>query len=172
LSAIFSTCGTWRYRLDRDCGLLGSLVYAYFGVNCSKAGSEKNDQTVGKWIGFTTRNDGHRLIVGNPFTYVATDVRDLAGAADPIGPENDRYLAEIIAEADVLVPCWGNRNKLPPRLRPRLDWLRDLIFAAGKPVKILGLTASGDPKHPLMLGYDTPLVEWTRARQLTETPDA
>jgi hypothetical protein len=26
----------------------------------------------------------------------------------------------------------------------------------------LGLTKSGDPKHPQMLGYNTPLTEWSR----------
>jgi hypothetical protein len=28
-------------------------------------------------------------------------------------------------------------------------------------VRHFGLTTSGDPKHPLMLGYNTPLVNWT-----------
>ena len=161
MGAIFSPCGLYRYRLDRQCGLLGRLVFAYFGVNCSTAGPVENDQTVAKWIGFTERNRGYRFVVGNPFAYVSKDVRALAKAVDPIGPENDRYLAGIIAEADILVPCWGNRNKLPRALRPRLDVLRDMIFAAGKPVRIWGLTASGDPIHPLMLGYDTPLMDWS-----------
>lgn len=162
MSAVFSPCGHYRLRLDRECSLIGRLVFAYFGVNCSTAGAQANDPTVNKWTGFTIRNDGRRFIVGNPFAYIATDVRELAAAADPVGPDNDRYLAEIIAEADVLVPCWGSRTKLPQALRPRLDWLRDMIFAAGKPVKIFGLTQSGDPTHPLMLSYSTPLVEWAR----------
>ena len=161
MSAIFSPCRSFRYRLDRDVNPLGELVYAFFGVNCSTADEYKPDHTVTKWIGFTQRNRGKRLIVGNPFAFVSTDVRGLATAADPIGPENDRYIAEIIAEADVLVPCWGRRSKLPRQLRPRLDTLRHMIFASGKPVRIFGLTKSGDPTHPLTLGYSTPLVEWT-----------
>ena len=32
--------------------------------------------------------------------------------------------------------------------------------ASGKPLLCFGLTKSRDPKHPLMLGYDTPLIEW------------
>ena len=78
---------------------------------------------------------------------------------DGVGPQWVR-LAEIIAEADILVPCWGDRNKVPPHLRHHFDALKRLIFASGKPVKIFGLTAGGDPKHPLMLGYDTQLVDW------------
>lgn len=158
-SAVFSPCGTWRYRLDRDVAFSG-LVFAYFGVNGATAGEDDDDQTSMKWKGFTLRNNGQRYIAGNPFAFCATDVRELAKAVDPVGPENARYLAEIVAEADILVPCWGNRSKVPPRLRHHFDALLGLLRASGKPIKTFGFTASGDPKHPLMLGYDTPLVDW------------
>jgi hypothetical protein len=165
-SATFSECGTWRYRLDRIIDMFGGPVFGYFGVNGATATADKNDHTVTKWDGFTVRFGGSRLIVGNPYAFCATDVRELASAADPIGPENDRYLREIIAEADILVPCWGNRSKVPPRLRSRFDDLADMIFAAGKPVKVFGFTKSGDPLHPLMLGYDTPLIDWVGRRAI------
>lgn len=160
-SAVMDEDEIYRWRLDREVQATGS-VFAYFGVNGSTAGPVENDQTVLKWIGFTLRNEGRRFIAGNPFGLRARDVRELATADDPVGPDNARHLAEIIAEADVLIPCWGNRLKVPKHLRWHFDRLRDQIFAAGKPVKVFGLTKSGDPKHPLMLGYDTPLIDWTR----------
>lgn len=158
-SAVISPCGTWRYRLDREVQPSG-VVFAYFGVNGSTATGDEEDQTTRKWFGFTLRNGGSRYIAANPFAYRATDVRELACAVDPVGPDNARYLAEIIAEADVLVPCWGSRAKLPPRLRAHLDRLLRQLRASGKPVKTFGLTASGDPKHPLMLGYATALIDF------------
>lgn len=159
MGAIISPCGTWRYRLDRSIFVPGP-VFAYFGVNGSTATATENDQTVNKWTGFTARNGGSRFIVGNPFAYRAKDVRELARVPDPIGPENDKYLAEIIAEADVVVPCWGNRAKVPMQLRYRFDDLLARLVASGKPIRVFGLTKSGDPTHPLMLGYDTPLLDW------------
>jgi hypothetical protein len=162
MSAVISPCGTWRYSLGRIVAESGP-VFAYFGVNGSTATADENDQTVNKWIGFTERNGGSRFLAGNPFAFRATDVGELATAPDPVGPENAAYLASIIAQADILVPCWGSRTKLPRALRFRLDLLRDRIFAAGKPVKVFGFTKSGDPKHPLMLGYDTPLIDWIAA---------
>nr|UBL09545.1 Phage protein [Enterobacter cloacae] len=48
-----------------------------------------------------------RFIVGNAFAFRATDVRELATAVDPVGPENEIHLERIIRDADVLVPCWG-----------------------------------------------------------------
>ena len=161
-SAVFSPCGKYRYSLERTVQEHG-IVIAYYGVNGSTAGAIENDQTVMKWIGFTQRNGGRKLIVGNAFGYRSKDVKMLATVDDPIGPENAAHLQAIIGEADIHVPCWGNRGKVPERLRDRFDELEHLLRASGKPVKIFGLTASGDPKHPLMLAYDTPLIDWVRA---------
>lgn len=158
MSAIFSPCGTFRYRLEREVQP-GGIVYAYFGVNGSTAGTVENDQTVRKWIGFTFRNGGQRFIVGNAFAFCSKDVRALVRAADPIGPDNDAHLAKIIQDADQLVPCWGSRDKLPSPLHSRLDWLSRLLLDSGKPIKGFGLTKSGDPLHPQMLGYSTPLID-------------
>ncbi len=58
------------------------------------------------------------------------------------------------------MPCWGNRSKLPPGKRGCPAVLLHVLLKSGKPVQTFGLTASGDPKHPLMLGYDTPLIDW------------
>lgn len=162
MSAIFSECGLFRYRLERD-GLPRGIVYGYLGVNGSTAGKVKNDHTVTKWHGFTLLNKGSRMIVGNLFAYCATDVRELAKAVDPIGPDNDAHLASIIKDADVLVPSWGPRAKVPKALRYRYDEVEAMLVASGKPMKCFGLSKSGDPLHPLMLAYTTPLVEWSRA---------
>lgn len=160
MSAVMSDCLTWRYRLEREIDDRGP-VFAYFGVNGSTATADENDHTVNKWIGFTRINGGRKFIVGNPFAYRATDVRELSRAADPVGPDNAMHLTQIIADADVLIPCWGNQSKVPKHLRTHIRALKRQIFAAGKPVRIFGLTKSGDPLHPLMLGYSTPLTMWS-----------
>ncbi|MGF8375398.1 DUF1643 domain-containing protein, partial [Klebsiella pneumoniae] len=90
----------------------------------------------------------------------AAVVRELATAVDPVGPENEIHLERIIRDADVLVPCWGSRTKLPKSLHVHLDRLLEQLVASGKPVLAFGVTGSGDPKHPLMLGYSTKLVPW------------
>lgn len=161
-SAVVSPCGLYRYRLDReDFDAPGKLSFGFFGVNPSTADGKKEDQTSLKWMEFTRRNDGCRYTAGNALPWIATNVRELAQANNPYG-ENDRYLDEIIGCCDVLVPCWGDRGKLPRQLQHYLWRLRDRIFASGKPVKVFGFTKSGDPKHPLMLGYATALIDWER----------
>lgn len=141
---VVSPCGLYRYRLER--------------LMAEKP--EGEDQTTMKWRGFTARNGGERFIVGNPFAYSATSPKELATVADPVGPDNHIHLKQIIAESDILIPCWGNRAKVPKKLWPHFYALMGLLTASGKPLKCFGLTASGDPMHPLMLGYDTQLQEW------------
>jgi hypothetical protein len=157
LTAIISDCGLYRYRLEREVQMDGP-TYAYFGINPSTADASIDDATVRKWIGFTKVLGGRRFIVGNVFAYRATDVRELAKASNPGGLENIPHLLRIAADADVLVPCWGNRDKVPRELRRRLDDVLAMLHATEKPVLHFGLTSSGDPKHPLMLGYSTPLT--------------
>ncbi len=158
MSAIISTCGHYRYRLERDVGMVGTVI-AFFGVNPSTAEARLDDPTVRKWIGFAKLLVARRFIVGNAFALRTTNVKALASAADPVGPENDQHLQEIIDEAELLVPCWGASAKLPAALRPRLPALLERLLDSGKPVRCFGLTAAGDPLHPLFLPYDTPLVD-------------
>lgn len=165
MSAVISECGLYRYRLDRDCeGLVPAeydedgKVFAYFGINPSTADATIDDPTVRKWIGFTQRNGGKRFIVGNVFSFRATDVKLVGKVPFPQGPQHFTHLTQIIAEADVLVPCWGGRDKVPKHLRQHLDQLLDWLHRSGKPVLHFGTTDGGDPKHPLFLPYTTPLL--------------
>ena len=163
-SAILSPCRTYRYRLDRTVGMTGP-VFAFFGINPSTADEVKPDSTVRKWEGFTKTWGGSRFIAGNVWPLRSTDVRVLADAPrwKDIERENWTHLRQIVAEADVLVPCWGDRAKVPRVMHNELDDLLGLLRRTNKPVMHFGLTKGGDPKHPLMLGYDTPLVPWADA---------
>lgn len=159
MSAVISDCGKYRYRLDRAVSD-SDPVFAFFGVNPSTADASDDDATVRKWRGFVDRWGGSRFIVGNAFAYRSTDVRQLASVEDPFGALVGEYITNIINEADILVPCWGNTSKVPPSLRYAFGELMDVLLSSGKPVKCFGLTASGDPRHPLMLGYSTSLVDY------------
>ena len=159
MSAVISECGKYRYRLERDVQMDGK-VFAFFGVNPSTADARIDDATVRKWIGFTKVNGGRRFIVGNVFALRSTDVNALKSDADPVGPENVEHLMAIAAAADILVPCWGARGKIPKELHFHLAQTLTLLVATGKPIMTFGFSKSGDPLHPLMLGYSPPLVPY------------
>lgn len=164
-SAVISPCGLYRYRLERDqiepitgvTSALQSQVVGFFGVNPSTADANVDDHTVRKWIGFCRRWAVPRFVVGNAFAYRATDVASLAGAEDPFGPDIGEHTTRIIEDVDILVPCWGDTSKVPPRLQFAFDVLLDALMSSGKPVLCFGTTRRGDPAHPLMLPYSCPL---------------
>jgi hypothetical protein len=160
VSALLSECGLYRHRLERQIADAGP-VFVFIGVNPSTATADVEDQTTMKWRGFVSRWGGSRYIAVNLFDYRATDVNELARVERPRSAASDDALRAAIAAGDQVVPCWGDRGKLPPRLRPRVETVKTILRECGKPVRVLGLTKGGDPKHPLMLGYSTELQDWT-----------
>lgn len=167
MSAVLSACGRYRYRLDRQVQAEGK-VFAFFGINPSTADATEDDATVRKWKGFTLRNGGSRFIVGNVFAYRATDPKELAGlsVSEACGPDQMFHVISIASEADILVPCWGNSSKVPSSHRPIIQQFLNILLTLGlssnRPVLHFGTTESGDPRHPLMLSYETPLTPWVR----------
>ncbi len=162
MSVVFSPCGTYRYRLERP-DAFGDHSTAVIMVNPSTADAVQNDHTIRKLIGFRDLNGWGHLIVGNLFAYRATDVRELAKAADPIGPDNDFYLRQIIGEAQQVVVAWGPVTKQPKHLRDRWRIITEIAQPLGKPLLSIGLPAKcGHPCHPLTLSYDRKLQPWSQ----------
>lgn len=161
MSAIISQCGSYRYRLERHEGsLYGST--AIIMVNPSTADASTDDATIRKLRGFGERNKWGRLIIGNLFAYRATDVRELGGAADPVGPENDEHLMRIVADADQIICAWGPISKQPKMWRNRFLDVVGIIRGTGLSPMSIGQPAKcGHPKHPLMLPYDSPIMPWS-----------
>jgi hypothetical protein len=157
--AIFSACGTWRYRLEREIGA-GSGVIAMIMVNPARADHERNDPTIRSCIRLAGAWDCRRLVVGNLFAFCASDIRALRSAADPVGPGNEGHLDVILREADLLVVAWGHLGKLPPPLRQRWRDLVEMARGLGRPLHCLGLTKDGQPRHPLFMPGATPLTLW------------
>ena len=160
--ATISDCGLYRTDLFRVVGdpTHAPIEILYVGVNPSTAGPLVDDQTIAKLREFTRRSGAFKFTIVNLFAYRATDVKELAKAEEPIGKFNDRAISAALSRADVVIPMWGSRNKLPKVLWPRIDEVIDGIRRSNKLVMTFGFTKSGDPKHPLMLGYDTKLTLW------------
>lgn len=159
MSAIISPCGKYRYRLDRNGVGSGSTLILM--VNPSTADATENDHTIRKLYGFGKRNRWGRIIVGNLFAYRATDIRELAKVSDPIGPENDDHLIQMLAECDQVICAWGPISKQPRAFRSRFLNVLTLIDGTGLDPLCIGPVAKcGHPKHPLTLAYSLPIERW------------
>ena len=159
MSAIISKCGQYRYRLERHIAQFGPTALI-IGVNPSTADATIDDHTIRKEIGFAKRLGWGRLLKANLFAYRATDIKALSLCEDPLGPHNDKHVEAMIKQADMCIGAWGTMGKLAPRLRGRSVEILNLCQQLGKPIWCFGVTKDQQPKHTLMLGYNTPLVPY------------
>ena len=77
----------------------------------------------------------------NLFAYRATEHKDMMKAEDPIGPENDRWIKRLSADAGVIVAAWGNPGSFQGR-----SWTVTQMIPN---FTCLKLNKSGEPVHPL-----------------------
>lgn len=144
--ALFSPDRVWRYALWRDTGCgKGSMVVV--GLNPSTADESANDPTIRRCIGFASSWGFRTLVVANLFAFRATKPPDMRRAVDPVGPENDRWLAHVSQQADLTLAAWGNNGLWNARAASVMSMLRD--------PKCLGVTKKGAPVHPLYIRGDT-----------------
>lgn len=152
--AKFSTCRTWRYTLHRVWE--PNKVSAMFvGLNPSTADEVNDDPTVRRCIRFAKAWGYGGLVMMNAFAFRATDPRVMKAATDPVGPDNDYWLLEMakiqMQQGAVIVVAWGNHGVYQNRHQTILI----LFWYAGVPLHCLGITKTGQPRHPLYVKADT-----------------
>jgi hypothetical protein len=154
MTAVLSDCGTYRYRLTREWGDGGRVVWVM--LNPSTADADRDDATIRKIVKFSKAWGYGSLEVVNLFALRATHPVDLAKHLDPVGPDNDLHITGAVLGADLIIAAWGasypNRCSLRPHKVGKLLRERD--------VHVLGLTANGVPRHPLYMLDETLPVRW------------
>jgi hypothetical protein len=130
-------------------------------LNPSTADWTADDATIRKCMGFALRWECAGIWVVNLFALRARQPTSLACDKDPVGPENDQWVGDGIAYSRV-VAAWGatGGSKVARLVSPRAAWLRSVAADVAADLACLGTCADGSPRHPLMLAYDTPLVDW------------
>lgn len=155
-SAEFSADGTYRYELrrvwDQSLPLLG-----WCALNPSKADAFVDDPSVGRMIAFTKAFGYGGFVLGNMFGFCATNPAELIGAPDPIGPDNDRRLLDVMGGHPVIC-AWG--ASVPVYWRHRPAGVAEQLRQRGAQLYHLGLNKDGSPRHPLYLAGDTQRTLW------------
>lgn len=157
--AVFSPCRTYRYLLGRQWHP-DSACARWIMLNPSTAGASGDDPTSRKVRGFSEKRAGS-YVIANLGALVSTDPRGLIAHADPIGPYNDAALGLVLGSAvGPLVAAWG---RFPSKKLSNRFAVNALRIRSAKPW-CFGKTADGEPRHPLMLAYATPLVSLADGR--------
>jgi hypothetical protein len=146
--AAISSDGLYRYRLGRRWG--EGQACNFVMLNPSTADASLDDPTIRRCVGFAKGWGYPALVVTNLFGWRATDPKALLSAPDPIGPDNDRHLAEVALAAGLVVCAWGSHGTLKAR---GITVLR-MLDALGVAPHYLAWTSGGQPRHPLYLKAD------------------
>ncbi|WP_028003193.1 DUF1643 domain-containing protein [Sinorhizobium meliloti] len=148
VTASLSACRTYRYRLDRVWSEAEPKV-AFIMLNPSTADEQKDDPTIRRCIGFAKSWGYGGIVVGNLFALRSTDPKALYTHADPIGPDNDKYLWDIANDCHQVIAAWGTHGALNNRGHEVAHMLNGTNLSA------LKVTAGGFPGHPLYIAAST-----------------
>lgn len=150
-NATFSECMQFRYRLDvaLKTAIEGKTkTVCAIMQNPSVANSEiadKSAQFLEKLV-FTKSvpqfAGATKLIIVNQFAFVQTN--EFSGRAEHIGTENNKYIQEAIAEADIILIAWGSGNSYADRKQA----IHEIIKNHSGKVVLLGKS------HPSRASYD------------------
>lgn len=140
---------SWRGLLDAE-----DRIACWIALNPSTADENQLDPTLRRIRGYSMRWGYNGFMMLNAFAFRATDPREMEAAADPVGPDNDKWLLSETAKADRVFCCWGTHAKLGGRQTHLLELLKD------RPLHYLRLTSGGFPSHPLYLPSDLEPVRW------------
>ena len=160
-TACFSACGNYRWWLER-CWEPQLPRLLFIGLNPSRADAERDDPTLRRLQAFARAWGYGGLEVLNLFGRVAVSPADLRCCEDPVGPDNNDWLKQRLRrllwrpEGGDLWLGWGNGGTWRGRDREVLDGLTAQLTSALplEPARLpklltIGLTASGQPRHPL-----------------------
>ncbi len=147
-SAVLSPCGRYRYSLlrswDESLPRVGWVM-----LNPSTADASVDDATILKCVRFARSWGYGSMVVVNLFAYRAREPNFMKLAIDPVGPENESsYFAELGVCREVVL-AWGNEGSFRGRSSAVMKTLLGSVLADR--LRVLGLTASGEPRHPLYL---------------------
>jgi hypothetical protein len=162
--ATFSADGEYRYVLGRHVPDVSpwAPMLRFIMLNPSKAGGDKDDATIRRCKGFAVRWGFQKFEVSNLYARIATDPK-LLHAEGSVGPQNDDWLEQAFElaasrQGDKVVVAWGGFEH--EAIAERVAVVQRLAKQHDQKLWCLGTTASGAPRHPLRLSYDTKLQEW------------
>ena len=158
--AWISDCGKFRYSLSRAWD--ADLLKPWLGVimlNPSRADALVDDPTIIRCIGFAHRLGFAGLTVRNLFAFRATNPDEMFAAPDPIGPENDAAILNLVGVCPMVIAAWGvhgshiGRDKAVVKLLAEgLDSQRCWIASGSRKTDTL--------RHPLYLPSNVEVVSY------------
>lgn len=143
---IYSPCERYRYTLHRQWSDINTRTVMFLLLNPSTATDWDLDPTLTRCRNFAQSWGFGRMWVGNIFAFRSTCPKAMKAQHDPVGVDNDAYIAAMAREAHLVVAGWGNHGKHMKR--------SEYVRGGFSDLHCLSLTKDGEPRHPLYLRGD------------------
>lgn len=153
--AIFTQDRKYRYALWRMWDNR-KPVLMQIGLNPSIANETRNDPTVKRGIVRAMQNDFGGFLMANLFAYVSTDPKALLQNGNTVGEETDWYIRKMVELSAIQLCGWGSFKPVGKRFKAVYEMLAEPYC--------LGINSDGQPRHPLYVSYDTPMIKYQGAR--------
>ena len=144
--------GRYRYALHRTWAPGPRMLWVL--ANPSRADASTDDPTLRRCVRFARDHGCGGLSLVNLWAWRTTHPAELAGIVDPVGPDNDGWIASLARRVEgPLVLGWGVQPS-----RTRVATVLGLL--GDRPRHCLGRTRDGHPRHPLYVSARTRLSPW------------
>jgi len=152
-TAVLSPCGDYRYHLTRRWAPGPLEVFCM--LNPSTADADLDDPTIRRCMGFAELRGASGIEIVNLFALRTSSSKELRGAKNPIGPDNNMWLRKICRSKTVIC-AWG----LGGAMFNRNFHVMPIFTECNARLTCLRRTTSGHPSHPLYLPYSTHLEDY------------
>lgn len=151
MGAIFSEDRRYRYALWRVWNTTRPILLQ-IGLNPSKADETRNDPTITRGMSRAEREGFGAFLMANLYAYVSTQPEALLTNSNSVGELTDHYLQKMIQISDKQLCGWGSFKPVSNRA--------PVVLAMIKRPYCLGINTNGQPKHPLYIAYDVPMMPY------------
>lgn len=161
----YSPDGLYRWSYEKRWS--EGILICWIGLNSGKGDSEgRRRPTLERMVTWSQRFGGGAIIIVNLFAYRTTHSSELRSAwrrgVRIVGSKNDQAIDKAVRQADKTLVAWGCRGSLQGR---------GAAVAARVPEPLcLGLTARGQPRHPLYLPLDAEVMPYRVSRREPASP--
>ena len=173
--SLSSPCGQYRYWYHLR---LSDSPRTCCFIMLNPARKSENEQpkrpgTLKKCIGFAKDLDFGTLRTCNLFAFRSRNPKALLDTSDPVGPENDRYIADVVERTDMIVCAWGDGPRgLRERVVDRAHSVAAILRTANTDGRLYGLgstlTKRGQPRHPGRISMSQHFPLWIQGNELRE----
>lgn len=154
--AVYSPCERYRYSLTRVWNTQAPRLL-YIMLNPSTATEEANDPTIERCERRARYLEFGSFRVVNLFALRETSPARLKQARRPVGPDNLIQVGAALDWTNDVICAWGVHGTH----RGQDATIAGLLAACGKPVRALGVTKDGHPRHPLYMPYTATPEPWS-----------